>query len=169
MSYITPAQLAEIPGATELAQVASSEHGNVVAAGLMDLTLRGNSRADYTSDEVAAADEALVRIQTAIEWADELIDGYVGRRLALPISPVPLVLLRVARQLVRYDLHKHLISDDKHPVVRDYKDGLRLLESIRDGKVALGASDPVTATDTGSGDVRFESTAPVFGRSSGVR
>lgn len=168
--YITPAQLAESPGASELAQVASSEHAAAtVTAALMDLTLRGGDRSAYSAGDIADADEALTRIEAAIEWTGEYIDGFLRRRLTLPLSSVPLILLRVARQLVRYDLHKHLISDDKHPVLRDYRAAEKLLESIRDGKVAIGAEDPSAATTSGLGDVRFESSAPVFARTGGAR
>lgn len=167
--YITPAQLAEIPGATELAQSAGPEHGVVIDPALMDLTLRGGDRAAFGAEEVAAADAALIRIQTAIEWAGEFIDGYIRRRVSLPLSSVPLMLLRVARHLVRYDLHKTLIGDDKDPIIRDYRGAVALLGAIRDGKVAIGAEDPLDASAGSVGEVRFESSPPVFGRSSGVR
>lgn len=169
--YITAAQLAEIPGATEMAQVASSEHlVGTVDAQLMELTLRGGVRTAFGADEIAAADEALVRIETAIEWACELIDSYIRRRVVLPLASVPLMLLRVARHLVRYDLHKSRVSnEDKDPIVRDYNGSLKLLEAIRDGKVTLGAEDPVAASESSLGDVRFESSAPVFGRTRGAR
>lgn len=40
MPYVTLLQLAEMPGALELAQVASDKHQRPVAAELMELTLR---------------------------------------------------------------------------------------------------------------------------------
>ena len=107
---------------------------------------------------------------SAVESADELINAHLARRLAVPQSSVPGVLVRIARALVRYELHKNLIGADQgHPVLRDYRDALRLLESIRDGKVTLGPQDPVAANESTAGDVRFESSAPVFGRVRGAR
>lgn len=41
MPYITHAELAENPGALELSEVASDEHAQPVAAGLLDALLRG--------------------------------------------------------------------------------------------------------------------------------
>ncbi|MFO1495146.1 MAG: DUF1320 domain-containing protein [Lysobacterales bacterium] len=170
--YVTLAQLADAPGAKELSEVASSERlgSPLVDATLFDLTLRGVDRSAYSPDEISRADEAKVRVLSAVESADELINAHLARRLAVPQSSVPGVLVRIARALVRYELHKNLIGADQgHPVLRDYRDALRLLESIRDGKVTLGPQDPVAANESTAGDVRFESSAPVFGRVRGAR
>lgn len=147
MSYITLPQLAESPGARELAQVASAEHLPVVDVALMDLTLRGNSRTAYSADEIAAADAAAARVSAAITSAAELIDAHLARRMTTPVSPVPGVLTRIARQLVRHDLHRHLISDRDHPIRTDYRDAIALLESIRDGRVSIGAGDAIATSE----------------------
>ena len=163
MSYITPLQLAEKPGARELAQVASTEHRAVVDAALMELTLRGEDRSSYGADEIAGADAALARITQVIVETAELMDGYLAARLSLPLSPVPLTLTRVARAVVRYELHKDRVTDAKvDPIARDYYDALRLLEAIRDGKVTVGAGDP-TSADAPTLDVRIESGRKTFG------
>ncbi|MEO8135544.1 MAG: DUF1320 domain-containing protein [Betaproteobacteria bacterium] len=162
--YISFVQLAELPGAQELSQVASTEHQAVVDPQLMEITLRDGDRTSYDADEIALADAALERIGTAVTETDALIEAYIARRVSLPLDPVPSVLVQIARAIVRYELHKHLIAGETvHPIVRDYKDKLRLLEAIRDGKVTLGVADPA-AVDGGLGDVRFDSSEPVFGR-----
>lgn len=164
MSYVTPLQLAEKPGARELAQAASTEHQAIVDAELMDLTLRGLTRTGYTADELAAADAALARIAEIIVETDALIDSYIARRVALPLSPVPLVLTRIARAVVRYELQKDRTGDARtDPIVRDYQDKLQLLAGIRDGDVTLGLDDPASANAPAL-DVRIESGDKVFGR-----
>jgi phage gp36-like protein len=149
MAYVTNIQLAEKPGALELSQVASSEHGALVDAELMDLTLRGAVRDAYPDEQVATADAALARIEQIVAETDELINAHLVRRVpVLPVFPVPSVLTRIARGIVRYELHKDLrAAEDNSPIVRDYKAALRLLESIRDGKLTLGADDPSTVID----------------------
>lgn len=164
MPYLTPADLAERPGATELAQVASAQHGALVDYALMDATLRGGDRASWDPAEVAAADEALGRIQDAVAEAESVIDGYLVRRgYPLPLSPAPPLVTGWARSIARYLLHKDRISDDRtDPIARDYRDALKFLALTADGKFSLGAEDPVVAG--GDTDVRFESGQPAFGR-----
>lgn len=164
MPYLTPADLAERPGATELAQVASSQHGAMVDYALMDATLRGADRSAWAVDAVAAADEALGRVQNAVTEAESMIDGFLVKRgYPLPLSPVPALVTGWARSIARYLLHKDRISDDRSdPIARDYRDALKFLGLTAEGKFSLGAADPVVSVS--ATDVRFESDVPVFSR-----
>jgi hypothetical protein len=73
--YLTAADLEPLPGAHEVAQVATPEHLDVVPAELMRLTLTGGNRDDWSDDQVAAADATLSRVNTAIADAEQIIDG----------------------------------------------------------------------------------------------
>lgn len=165
MQYITAAQLAERPGAQELAQVATDAHVRMVAAELMEATLRGGDRSAWTADEVVAADDAQQRIEDAVAQAEALIDGYLAqRRYPLPLSPVPGLVTGWTRDIARYLLHKdRRASEGDDPIVRAYRDALRFLELIVAGKFSLGAEDPVQ-NDPASLDVRFEAAPNVFNR-----
>ena len=164
MAYVTLTMLAELPGALELAQVASDKHGVIPDADLMDATLRGLPRTVWQPDEVEAADKALARIEQAIREAGEVIDGYIGRRYALPLSKVPGILGTWARAIARYRLHGERISGEPtDPVVRDYRDALRFLQQIAEGKFSLGADDP-SSQGAGPGDVQILPGHKVFGR-----
>lgn len=164
MSYVTLLQLAESPGALELAQVASSTHGAVVDAELMERTLRGEDRSAYTADEIAAADEARARIEQLVLDADGLIDGFLGKRYKLPLPTAPRILVTWARAIVRYKLHPDRQGDDRtDPVVRDYRDTLKLLHQVATGLFSLGVDDP-EQSPVAAGEVRFEDGAKVFGR-----
>lgn len=163
--YVTLVQLAESPGALELSQVASDAHAAPVDPALMEATLRGEDRSAWPAEAIAAADDAAQRITTIVGETDELIDAYLARRVTIPRDPVPGILVSIARAVVRYELHKHLIaSESTHPIVRDYRDRLRLLEAIRDGKVTLGAEDPGAADNVTANDVRFDGDERVFTR-----
>lgn len=164
MAYITNTALAERPGARELAQVATPEHAPIVDAALMDVTLRAGDRAAWRSDEQALADAALARIADAVAEAGAVIDGFLARRgYRLPLSPVPTVVAAWCRTIARYLLHKSRRSLERDdPIVRDYRDALRLLELTAAGKFSLGADDAV-ANSHGT-DVRFAGDATVFGR-----
>lgn len=165
MSYITAAQLAERPGARELAQVATADHQSVVADALMEATLRGEDRSAWTAPEIAIADDALARITDAMAEADSLINGFLARRgYTLPLAPVPPLVSGWARDITRYLLHKHRLGEDgKDPISRGYRDAMKLLQQTAQGAFSLGAQDPVT-TGPAAVDVRFEADDNVFGR-----
>lgn len=165
MQYITATQLAERPGARELAQVATAEHLRVVPSPLMEATLRGGDRSSWSADEVLAADDALQRIEDAVRQAESLIDGYLARRgYGLPLSPVPELVTGWVRDIARYLLHKDRGGkEDSDPIVRAYRDALKFLELTATGKFSLGAADPIQASPD-SLDVRFEASDNVFNR-----
>lgn len=168
--YITSAELAERPGVRELAQLASAEHQAVTDLDLMDATLRGLDRSAWPADRIAAADAALARISDAVAEAGAVIDGYLAQRgyelpLVLPPSSTgKSVLTAWARAITRYLLNKNRITDDsKDPVARDYRDALKMLGLLAQGKYSLGAIELATVVTT-SNEVVISSPASVFGR-----
>lgn len=148
--YITHGQLAERPGARELAQVATPAHESVVGDELMDATLKGNDRSAWTADEIAVADVVLARIDSAVADASALIDGFLDRRDYLPLVVVPDIVRTWCRAITRYLLNEdQLDADDKDRVVRDYKDALKLLQLTADNKFSLGVDDTTVSTGVG--------------------
>lgn len=151
MPYITHQQLLDRPGSRELAEVASDEAKDMVPYELMALTLSGGDRSAFDEEQITDADAALARIDDAIADADGVIDGYLRKAgYALPLTPVPRLVVVWSRAITRYYLHKNrrsLESDDI--IVRDYKDALRFLEQTVGGKLSLGADDEVVETGAG--------------------
>ena len=172
MAYITTTELAERPGARELAQLASADAQPVSDFALMDATLRGQDRGAWTPAQTAAADLALARVQDAIAEAGALIDGYLAQRgYALPLSLPPTstgksLLTAWARSIARYLLNGQRITDEsKDPVARDYRDALKMLGQLAAGKLSLGGTDPAAPANVSTTDVRFDAAPQVFGRS----
>lgn len=165
MDYITPEQLADLPGARELAQVATAAHRPMVPPELMEATLLGGDRTQWTADEVADADDALDRITSTAEQAESLINGYLAKRnYVLPLNPVPKLVTTWTRDITRYYLHKDRISSEgTDPIVRAYKDALSLLRQIEQGSFSLGIEDSIINSPDVF-DVRFESGEKIFGR-----
>ncbi len=172
--YITPIELAERPGAREIAQVASQPSQAVRDDALMDATLRGADRSAWTPEQIAAADLALQRVNDAIAEAGALIDGFIVQRgytLPLVLPPASAgknVLTSWGRAITRYLLNQHRITDEaKDPVVRDYRDAMKMLGLLAQGKFSLGAADPAAdpnSSAASSTDVRFSGDTNVFGR-----
>lgn len=150
--YVTHEQLAERPGAKELAQVATDPQRPFVDPDLMEATLRNEDRSGWAPDEVAAADEALQRIDDAVADADGLIDGYLHKRgYPVPLDPVPRIVAAWSRDISRYYLHKDRRGGkDNDPIVRAYKDAMKLLEQLASGKFSLGADDDLVSEGAGS-------------------
>lgn len=172
MPYISTAELAERPGAREIALHATSDGAATVDYALMDATLRGSDRSSWLADDIAQADAALQRVQDAVAEAGAIIDGYLAQRgYALPLDLPPTstgksLLTAWARAIARYLLNGDRPADEgKDPIARDYRDALKMLAQLAAGKLSLGATDPAAPANSASTDVRFDSAPAVFGRS----
>jgi phage gp36-like protein len=87
-------------------------------------------------DNVGVVDEAV--LARALSDADAEIDSYLAGRYPLPLSSSYPVLARHAANMARYYL-TGAEATETEPVRVRYKDAIRYLESIRDGKTRLGA------------------------------
>lgn len=80
----------------------------------------------------------------AAQDADAQINGYLGSRYALPLSPVPDLVKELAADITRYELW-----DDKAPeeVRKRYEDAIARLKDIAKGLIVLPGADgaPVEA------------------------
>jgi len=164
MAYITHPELAESPGALELAQVASDEHVPPVSAELLDALLRAQDVSAWGPEDVAAATRVIGRIDAAVREAGALIDGYLAKRgYQLPLAPVPGLVTAWCRASTRYLLHKNRRTlPDGDPVLRGWRDALRLLDLTAAGKFSLGAEDAVANDRL---DARFCAEPRTFARS----
>jgi phage gp36-like protein len=143
VSYVTANQLAAGPGAlkelTELGGVASPE--------LMAATISGADRSSWTADEIEVADAMLASINQAIALADSECDARLRQRgYVLPIDVLQFPVLTVwARAIARYhlNLQRDRTNEETGRVERDYRDALRALQLVADGKLSLGANDPL--------------------------
>jgi phage gp36-like protein len=86
---------------------------------------------DRDGDGVVDADV----LTAVIADVDAEINGYLGGRYALPLVTIPVVLTRIACDMVRY----YLYDDAPHDQVRQrYEDGIKYLVSVSKGQVTLG-------------------------------
>lgn len=165
--YVTLVELADRPGATELSQVATPLRYPAVNPELLDALLRGEPVTGWPADEVQVGTEALDVIVSAINDAQGVIDGFLARRgytVPLP-APAPSIVRQWARAIARYLLHKdRLTGEQNDPIVRDYRDALKFLQLVADGKFSLGPEDSVAPT--GGGSPQFSAPARVFDRQS---
>ena len=154
--YCTPVNLADARLSRELAQVATPERSPIVADDLMEAVLRGGDVTGFDPADVVVATQALVHIQEALRNADGVIDGYLRMRkprpYTVPLAPVPEIVSVWGRWIARYLLHKDRVDtrEETDPIVRDYRQAIKFLEAVRDGKFSLGADDPLDPPSSGS-------------------
>lgn len=150
--YVTLAELAERPGAKELAQVATPERFRLVDAALLDALLRDQDVSSWPAEEVEVAELTKQAIIAEVLAAGGLIDGFLARRgYALPLTRSYSVVAGWARAIARYKLHQSRLSTERDdPIVRDYRDALALLKLVAEGKFSLGTDDPLTPPSGGA-------------------
>lgn len=73
-------------------------------------------------------------VQTAINDAVDVVNGYLAAAQAMPLPMVPASVKRVAAVMVRYYLYKDKPTEQ---VRTDYEDAIRWLEQVSSGKIKL--------------------------------
>jgi phage gp36-like protein len=112
MSYATAAQMEEQFGLREL--IALTDRDNI---GVVDSAVLARAQGD----------------------ADAEIDSYLAGRYTLPLTGTFPVLVRHACNMARYHLSGAEVTEVE-AVRNRYKDAIRWLESVRDGKTRLAAN-----------------------------
>lgn len=105
---------------------------------LIDLTDRaspGTGAVDTDVTTRAIADTAAV------------IDGYVGKRYALPMAEVPALITDIAAAIAIWKLH---VYEPAGKIEADYKEAMRQLADISSGKLTLPLADGSPTEGTGS-------------------
>ncbi len=90
-------------------------------------------------DDAGVVDES--KLTRAIADADAEIDGYVGKRHPVPLSPVPTLIRKVSVETTIY--HLYSIRMGAPPDWKErYDNNVRILKAISSGAISLGADDP---------------------------
>lgn len=113
-----------------------------------------------TEDAGAGTVDAAV-VARAIEDADAEIDGYLGSRHQVPLSPVPALVRKISVELAVYHLFSRRGGAPEEWRQR-YEDNRRLLENVAKGLVTLGQSDP--AGTPAPSPAQVESQPRIFSR-----
>lgn len=80
------------------------------------------------------------RVNLALDSATALIDSYVRRRYATPLSPVPQEIRDACCTLARYDLARGEQKTPSEQMMAERKETLAWLALIADGKAFLDAA-----------------------------
>ena len=91
---------------------------------------------DRLTDDGAGAEEI---VNEAIVAADEVIDAHLRGRYTLPFADVPPILRDISADISIFHLYGRRPEGEMPETIgMKYKNAVRMLESIRDGELALG-------------------------------
>jgi phage gp36-like protein len=109
-----------------------------------------------SDDNPEAAGINLPVVEEAVRQAEELVDAHLRGRYVLPLDPVPTVVKDMTVNLARHWLYARRPEGSELPdaVTRTYKSALQMLETIRDGKLTIGAPTGEAAPEPGEMKVR---------------
>ena len=94
-------------------------------------------------------------IDEAIADADGEIDGYLAKRYAVPLAPVPKVINKFSKDIAVYNLFSRIGIDEgtgEKTYLNRYNAGVKFLTLVAEGKVSIGADidgDPASAAAAG--------------------
>ena len=94
-------------------------------------------------------------IDEAIADADGEIDGYLAKRYAVPLAPVPKVINKFSKGIAVYNLFSRIGIDEgtgEKTYLNRYNAAVKFLTLVAEGKVSIGADidgDPASAAAAG--------------------
>lgn len=87
-------------------------------------------------------------VARALADADAVIDGYLAGRYGLPLAAVPALVVDIAAALAIWKLH---LNQPDPKIEADYRDALRMLRDIADGRLRIPAAGIEPAVTGGQG------------------
>ena len=108
----------------------------------------------YVEDPAEREELVTPIIEAAIEDADGEIDGYLGKRYRVPLSPVPKVINKFSKDIAIYNLYSRVGIDEgteEKNYLNRYNAAIKFLTLVAEGKVSIGteADDPASAAAVG--------------------
>jgi len=161
--YATPSDLLTRFGAEELAQRADRAVPRLVSGELLAAVIAAGDLSSWSAEEQAAAVAGVVVLERALRDADQTIDGYLASRYAVPLSPVPGVVQRLASDIARYFLFDDVVTE---LVEKRYQAAVAFLKDVQAGKASFGTvaeADSGEATSVPAIPVKVRSSRRVFG------
>jgi phage gp36-like protein len=108
----------------------------------IDRVTRGipeTSLIQLSNDDPEATIPDLAVIQEIVGNVEDVIDDHLRGRYTLPLEAVPTTVATIAIKLARHDLYSRRPETEvPKDVVREYDGAMKMLASIRDGKLTLG-------------------------------
>lgn len=106
----------------------------------LELVMSAQVLRQLSNDDPQATELNEPVVEEAINQAEEMVDGFLRGRYQLPLATVPTLVKQYTAYLARHWLYARRPEGNDLPdaVTRTYKDAVKGLETIRDGKLHLG-------------------------------
>jgi len=121
----------------------------------IDAAIPANTLIELTHDDPAATapDEGV--LAAVVDSCEELVDGYLRGRHDLPFENVPSIVRSLALDLVRHALYLRRPEGAVPETIKSsYANAIKLLETIRDGRITIGNQDGKPTPEPGKIRVR---------------
>jgi phage gp36-like protein len=100
------------------------------------------------------------RVEEALKQAQAEVDGYLGGRYRVPLSPVPEAARRLTADIALYNLYARTVEAIPETRRERYRNAVRQLEAVARGEMSLGVEPAPSAP----ADSSAESSTPTDGR-----
>jgi phage gp36-like protein len=115
----------------------------------------------FTPAELAQGQTAMLVVARALQDADDQINSYLSGRYALPITPVPAVLNRVAAEMARFYLYDDQVTD----LVKDRQaSNVKWLDGVAKGTISIGVDTATSSQPVSSAGAELVSDSTVWHR-----
>jgi phage gp36-like protein len=107
---------------------------------------------EYIEDVTERETKIIPIIDSAISDAGAEIDGYLAKRYPVPLSAVPQVINKFAKDIAVYNLYSRIGIDEndrEKNYLNRYNAAIKFLALLAEGKVSLGTEDTAKAAQTG--------------------
>ncbi|MFH1028488.1 MAG: DUF1320 domain-containing protein [Pseudomonadota bacterium] len=90
------------------------------------------------TDDAGTGEIVQDKIDEAITSADGEIDGYLATRYTVPLDPIPALISKFSADIAIYNLYSRVAETIPDTRSDRYKNAIRTLEKISEGKIRLG-------------------------------
>lgn len=88
------------------------------------------------------------KVDDAVSYADQIIDGYMRGRYTVPLSPAPFLIRKLSVDLAIFHLYSRKLElEMPEAMMARYKNAIKVLEQIQKGLISLG----IESADSGPG------------------
>lgn len=107
---------------------------------------------EYIDDEAERETKIQPIIQEAMDDADGEIDGYLAKRYPVPLTQVPKIVNKLAKDIAVYNIFSRVGIDESGPdknYLNRYQAATKFLQLVSTGQVDIGVGSTQTAATTG--------------------
>lgn len=92
---------------------------------------------NLTNDSALASEINTIKINDAIEYADELINSYLRNKYVLPLKFIPQIIVQLSSDIAVYRLYSRRPQELPKHIQTNYDEAKKILEKIQKEQILL--------------------------------